>query len=361
MASVYPTLQGGLASPAVSVLSAILEETSVPEEVLTEARRRRDLVLEIARQHPVARHRFSSGSVAYGTANSPIEDADGGVILDRRYDEAHEFGPDALSGFGPDVLMRLFGEFVLPRLRAKGYPRATVDTSGKRSVKFSFHDPVAVKAGMDPIDPYVDFIIGLNRKSGDGIWIPNRQVALGWDIADPKCHLSVMNEHRDEQFRAERAHAIRLAKRAIKRDGALGLIPVICPWNVCALAVERDDLFEGTPPDNLASLFEYAAERIADGPTADPSPVVAPIDLPKGITPEGAVARLTDFAHFARQAAEAESEAQARRAYAHLYGPEIDAIREREAKAARQRLGVGAPIAGAGASQSYRPTRSDGR
>jgi len=66
-------------SSGSSVLRSILDEISVPMAVLKEARARRDRVLSIAYGHYAVRARYSSGSVAYGPANRPLEDADGGV------------------------------------------------------------------------------------------------------------------------------------------------------------------------------------------------------------------------------------------------------------------------------------------
>src|ERR1700733_5176231 len=103
-------------SSAVPVLRSILEEISVPLDVLKEARVRRDLVLSIALAHAAARARYSSGSVAYGTTNSPLEDADGGIKINRRLQDLREFGPDAPSGgLRPEGLMEHFGLYVVER------------------------------------------------------------------------------------------------------------------------------------------------------------------------------------------------------------------------------------------------------
>jgi hypothetical protein len=54
----------GSASAADAALADILDEIGVPRPVLTEARNRRDLVLDIAMEHEAARARYVSGSVA---------------------------------------------------------------------------------------------------------------------------------------------------------------------------------------------------------------------------------------------------------------------------------------------------------
>lgn len=350
----------GFSMAAARPLRAILDEISVPLEVLGEARRRRDQVLAIACEHESARARYSSGSVAYGTANSPIEDADGGIKGNRRLDAMGDFGPDAPGGGRPpDELMQFFGEYVVVRLRLRGFPRATFDASGKRSLKFELHEPVSIdKFGI--VDPFVDFIVGLARREGQGLWIPNRECPAQWDVADPEYHLQVMNHQGSRELRTLRAHVVRLAKRAIKRDRDMGWIPVICPWNVCALALALFDDAALPLHVALAEFFEFASTEIANGLTPDPSPVVAPIALPKGVDHGMASSRLAQMARHAYDAATAPDEAAARRAYSRLYGPELDAIRERERAAADRRLQVGLPATALAPSQFHKPTRSDG-
>ena len=342
-------------SSAAPVLRSILEEISVPLDVIKEARVRRDLVLSIALAHAAARARYSSGSVAYGTTNSPLEDADGGIKINRRLHDLREFGPDAPSGgLRPEGLMEHFGLYVVERLRRRGYPNATVDFTGNRAVKFYFHTPVEID-NFGEIDPYVDFIVGLARTEGAGLWIPNCELQCGWDIADPEHHLEVMNRRPSPELRVHRAHVIRLAKRAVKRDR----IVVMCSWNISALAIELITDTELPLPEALAAFFAGAARDIARRLTPDPSPVVDPIDLPDGITQIITATRLAEMAEHALEAATARSEAGARAAYAKLYGPEIDAIRERLARSADRRLAAGMSLAPAG-SAAHKATRSDG-
>jgi hypothetical protein len=341
-------------APATTdVLQTILEEISVPLPVLTEARARRDLVLTIATQLQAATHRYSSGSVAYGTANSPLEDADGGIRVDRRYDLARDFGPDLGR---PEAIMQIFGDYIVDGLRRRGYPRATVDTSGKRAVKFEFHEQVDLDK-IGPVDPYVDFILGLRRNDGgQGLWIPNKKLRGGWDLSDPEHHLYVMNRRDPQPLRVLRAHVIRLAKRAIKHDH----VPVICSWNICALALNSIDDVERSLPFALADFFADAAIQIAFGPTPDPSPVVEAIALPDGVSHEQAGQRLKQMADHAMAAAQASSAAGGRMHYRNLFGPELDAIATREFKITDRRLAQGLPISAASASAAHRSTRSDG-
>jgi hypothetical protein len=355
--SVTPVRSSG-SSAAASVLRSILDEISVPMAVLKEARARRDRVLSIAYGHDAVRARYSAGSVAYGTANRPLEDADGGVKMNRRLADLREFGPDAPGhGLGPGQLMEHLGGYVLERLWGD-YPEATVDTTGNRAVKFEFHSPVDVDE-LGEVDPYVDFMIGLARVEGRGLWIPNRKLALGWDIADPEHHLYVMNRQSSRELRVHRAHLIRLVKRAIKRDAAAGRLQVVCSWNISALALDLVEDAELSLPDALAAFLAAAASEIEWRLTPDPSPVVAPIALPDGVTNAMAAARLAEMAKYAHEAATARSEIGARNAYAKLYGPEVDAIRERNARAADRLLVTGATLAPL-ASRAHKHTRSDG-
>ena len=209
------------------------------------------------------------------------------------------------------------------------------------------------------IDPYVDFIIGLARTDARGLWIPNRELELGWDVADPEHHLEVMNRRPTDALRVHRAHVIRLAKRAIKRDKAVGRLAVLCSWNVSALAIELITDTELSLAEALAMFFDGAAAEIGRGLTPDPSPVVDPIALPDGVTNEFAADRLTEMAQYAQEAVGALSPAGARTAYAGLFGPEVEAIREREARAADRRLAAGGSLAPI-ASAFHKPTRSDG-
>lgn len=86
-----------------AALEAIRREISVPREILQEARHRRELVLTAAMEHPAARAAYRSGSLAHGTENKPLEDADCGIKINRRYEEFRAFGPDAEgAGKGPE-------------------------------------------------------------------------------------------------------------------------------------------------------------------------------------------------------------------------------------------------------------------
>lgn len=345
------------ASVGDAAVEEILREIAVPVAVLEEAKRRRNLVLEAAMEHEAARAAYFSGSVAHGTENKPLEDADCGVKINRRYEEFRAFGPDAEgAGNGPEEFVQLFADFVLPRVRSRGYPKAELDLSGNRAIKVEFNEPVEIDEwGM--VDPYVDLIIGLTRVAG-GLWIPNRRLNW-WDPADPELHTELMTERHPKPLRVFRARLLRLTKRAVKRDAAEGRIKVMCSWNISALGLE---LVRETGPlaAGLADFLDAAAYSIAAALTEDPSPVIdEPIALPDGVTNAMAAQRLSQMAATVRAAAGATSKQGAMAYLASLFGAEIDAIREREDRILRS----GGPAAVAevlGVTQPLKKTRSDG-
>jgi hypothetical protein len=338
----------GSTSAADAALADILDEIGVPRPVLTEARNRRDLVLDIAMEHEAARARYVSGSVAHGTHNRPLEDTDCGIKVDRRVQPFRQFGPDG-DGRGPEEFIQAFATFVLPRLRERGYPHAEVDLTGNRAIRFEFNETVEID-DWGPVDPYVDLIVGLDRRDG-GLWIPNRR-RQGWDPADPEHHTWLMTKRDPKALRVLRAHVVRLGKRAIKRDELMpGRTKVMCSWNVSALALDVVD-DENPIGVALASFFAESAASIATGLTDDPSPVVTePIKLPEGVTYAMASERLYEMASVVAAALDARSKAGARRELEALYGPELEAIREREQAQANRILGSG----GAGGAAATLP------
>lgn len=348
--------------PADAALEEILKEISVPMPVLEEARRRRDRVLAIAEEHDAARKGagFASGSVAHGTANRPLEDADCGIKVNRRYKEFRVFGPDAPEDRGPEAFIRMFSEFVLPRLRRR-YAGAEVDLSGNRAIKFLCNDTIQIDE-WGPVDPYVELIVGLDRADGPGIWIPNRR-RRGWDSADPELHTELMVMRHPEALRVLRAHVLRLGKRAVKRDAADGGVAVMCSWNLSALALE---LITETGPlaAALHSFLSGASASIAAGLTVDPAPAVTePIKLPDGVSRVQASVRLAEMAAIVEAALGARSKEGARAHLEQLFGPEIEGILSRERRHLKRGLLAGngsALAAGLGVAGAPKPTRSGG-
>ena len=352
--------------PGDKALEEILRHIAVPSDVLREGKDRRNLVCELALLHPAARDTWYSGSIAHGTHNSPLGDADCGVMVNRRSLEFRAYGPDADGvGRGPETFIQSFADSILPQVRAAGYPQAEVDLTGNRAIKFLFNEQVDF-GEFGAVDPYVDLIVGLDRRDAPGIWIPNRRTN-GWDAAHPQKHTELMTERDPQELVVHRAHLIRLGKRAIKRDGLEPRVSAMCSWNFSALALEhveeRVRLAQG-----LAGLFADASASIAVGLTEDPAEVADPIPLPDGMTNAESARRLANMAAVVQDAGQASSLAEARRVLSALFGVEIDEIRARHHSVVRSsplnpalRSGDAAAITTAlGASEALKTTRSHG-
>lgn len=328
----------GSKTPAETVIKEILDEIAVPKDVLDEAKKRRNLVLDIAGKHPAGRQGFRSGSVAHGTENKPLEDADCGEMIDRRFEEFRAYGPDAPGiGEGPIAFVESFRAFIESEIR-QTYPNATAATMGqKRSIKIEFNEPVDFDEWGE-VDPYVDFIVGLSMAAGSGIWIPNLETD-SWDPGDPMLHTHLMAEKDPRDLRIFRARVLRLAKRAVKRDAANGGGAVMCSWNLSALALE---FFEEVTSlsDGLEGFFTYASQQIAKHLTEDPSDAITdPIKLPQGVTQEQASARLAEMAAVVARANQAYSPQAARNELEAIFGSEIKEINERATKRMKRDLG----------------------
>lgn len=326
----YPPLVPG---PGDKALEEILRHIAVPKDVLAEAKKRRNIVCDLAMRHPAARDTWYSGSIAHGTHNSPLGDADCGVMVSRLSHEFRAYGPDAEgTGLGPEMFIQSFAEMILPAVRAAGYPSADVDLSGNRAIKFEFNSPVDF-GELGGVDPYVDLIVGLDRRDAPGIWIPNRRIN-GWDAAHPQKHTELMTERDPQELVVHRAHLIRLGKRAIKRDGMEPRVPAMCSWNFSALALEHVDERRPLAPA-LAGVFADASTSIAAGLTEDPAKVAEPIALPDGMTNQQSAERLSQMGAIVGAAAEAPSLTEARRILSSLFGTEIDEIRAKHQSVTR--------------------------
>lgn len=359
----YPPLAPG---PGDKALEEVLRHIAVPIEVLNEAKIRRNVVCELAMRHPAARATWYSGSIAHGTHNSPLGDADCGVMVDRRSLEFRAYGPDAAgTPVGPEMFIQTFADTILPAVRAFGYPNADVDLTGNRAIKFMFNAPVDV-GEFGEVDPYVDLIVGLDRRDQPGIWIPNRR-ENGWDAADPQKHTELMIERDPQELVVHRAHLIRLGKRAIKRDGQEPREPAMCSWNFSALGLEHVSE-RGPLARALATLFSDASASIAAGLTQDPAKVGDPIALPDGVTNHDSSERLAHMGRIVAAAAEATSLTEARRMLSALFGVEIDEIRAKHESVTRNsplnpalRSGNAAAVGAAlGLPSAAKATRSDG-
>ena len=138
----------GASSPAPNYTEQMLGDVHarivVDRAILAVARQRRNAITAAARRFRGALRVFFSGSVAHGTVIFEVEDADGGVVLDRR--SYPELGSDA-RGVGPTDIVAEMAAFIYNELRAN-FPGLRYEVPGKRSIKFTFNDPVK---GQDPV------------------------------------------------------------------------------------------------------------------------------------------------------------------------------------------------------------------
>ena len=97
----------------------------------------------------------------------------------------------------------------------------------KRAILITFGEPLP--SGEDPT---VDLVVGLERVSKPGLWIPNTETEA-WDPSDPEEHTRLLTSRWDPKaLRVTRARAIRLAKAENKRTA----VPPLCSFNLEAFA-----------------------------------------------------------------------------------------------------------------------------
>jgi hypothetical protein len=251
---------GTIMGITATILDEILHETAPGDEILEAVRERRDKVLGIVGSYPGALRTYTSGSVAHRTANDDT-DADGGVVLDRRFYPA--LGPDG-GKEGPDNIAEAIRSYLRTLLKDE-HPDIAFRLS-KRAIRVTFNEPL-----VDGSDPTVDLIVALTRKDW-ALWIPNLHQHR-WDASDPECHTKLMNAE-PANLRRTRAKVVRLAKVWNKLFGELGL----CSFNITALALAC--LTEGMGVARaLSEFFYYAASDLEKRLTPDPAGVCPPIKL----------------------------------------------------------------------------------
>jgi len=287
---------------AGQVLTDVRRQIAVDDDVLSETKARRNLVKRHARSFEGALKTFDSGSVAHGTVNKPVSDADCGVVLDRR--TYPELGPDG-DGVPPNDILDEMAEHVIEGMREE-YPKATYEVC-KRAILIEFHEPID-----DEQDPSVDLIVALTKAEGDGQWIPNTE-AEDWDASDPEEHTRLLNDP-DTATRVHRARVIRLAKAAVKQDTT----PVVSSFNLEALALDHVDS-DNTIAESLRDLLLDGADALDKGLTDDPAGVSDPIKLPDGVSHSTAVARLRELGNAVSRAIEADSLEEAEEALSEAY------------------------------------------
>ncbi len=331
---------------AGQVLTDVREQIAVDDDVLFETKARRNLVKRHARSFPGALKTFDSGSVAHGTVNRPVSDADCGLVLDRRTYPG--LGPDG-DDEPPNNIVWNVAVHVLVGVQ-EVYPEATFEVC-KRAILIEFNEPID-----DEQDPSVDLIVALTRADGDGRWIPNTE-AGDWDASDPEEHTALLNGP-DTKTRVHRARVIRLAKAAVKQDST----PVIASFNLEALALEHVDA-DRTIAESLRDLLLNSADALASGPTPDPAGVSDPIKLPDDVTCITAVARLRELGEVVARAVDADGLEAAETALSEVFPDYVEpgaAIRSLGDALRLRRNALIAAGFGSGAAE-LKPVRAFGR
>ncbi|HEX2392003.1 MAG TPA: hypothetical protein VHI77_03710 [Solirubrobacterales bacterium] len=317
--------KAGEAAHVAVVLDEVRSAISADNNDLRETRKRRDLVLSAAKSFPGVLRTFISGSVAHGTVNRPIDDADGGAVLDRR--AYPDLGPDSSEEGGPEPLMRKLRDHIMVAVQRE-YPQARSRLT-KRAILIEFNKP-----NSDGVDPSVDVIAALTRKDAVGLWIPNRESG-GWNASHPEEHTRLLTA-KPKDLRVHRARLIRLVKAAIKKDST----PALVSFNVEALSLEIVEEVEEMP-EALQAFFAEAAASIKAGYTEDPAGVSGKIKLRDGMSRSRAASRLGFFAEKVQEAIDAESREDAEAALAELYPDELPNARKSAKKSVAEALDSG--------------------
>lgn len=249
------------------LLTDVRRQLAPADDVLQEARARRDLVGKAAMSFRGMQRSFTSGSLAHGTANCPIHkrdkglDADCGAVLSRV--THHQLGPDSSYRLGPSAIVEEIRQEIENQVKVQ-YPRATVEVT-KRAIYVEFKSALATGE-----DPTVDIVIALERKQAQGLWIPNTEKD-DWDPSDPEEHTRLLTSD-PKSLRVTRARSVRLAKATNKLDPSATL----CSFNIEALALMyvADGMSE---PQALLALWSAGSEDLRRRLTPDPAGVSAPI------------------------------------------------------------------------------------
>ena len=335
---------------ATEILEGVRSQIAPDDRVLNAARERLENVLTAAARFPGALRTYRAGSLAHRTANNPVHDADGGVVLDRR--AFSNLGPDG-EGVGPADIVAQVESAILPELR-KQYPKVTTKRT-KRAIVVAFGEPV-----LDQ-DPSVDLIVALTRKDEPGLWIPNLETD-GWDASHPEAHTDLILEANKKS-----EHTLTRVLRLAKAWKGQFRKPALSSFNLEALAMEaiqdKIGLMKG-----LAKLLRYGANELAKGKTEDPAGVSPALRLDDR---DLAVARLSEAAGYAEAALAAEEdESAAHDALASLFFDFVKPTSTSASKAAIAAALVGGNagvsigergrIAPGGDGRPVKPTRSYG-
>ena len=285
---------------AERLIKQVHADIAADDKVLSEARRRRNLVTGTAVKFPGALRGYGSGSVTAGLVILDVEDADGGVVLDRRH--YPDLGPDG-AGVGPSAIVPDVADFVLAGVQEQ-YPDAEIEI-GRRSIKVSFNQEFRGQ------DPYCDLIVGLTRKEAPGLWIPQLE-GDEWDASDPEKHADLFTSTAlPKELRVYRARVVRLGKAALKQDER----PAIASFHFGALTLEHIEDADSMPEtliEGLQRVFGHGAADLRVGDTEDPAGVSDPISLDQ--PRYRVVERLDGFARSFREAIDNRNDEEAARA-----------------------------------------------
>lgn len=181
------------------ILNDVRAESDAHAAPLAEARARLRLVRAKASLFPGTLRTYASGSIPQSTFIDPVDDGDGGVVLDRR--AYPELGPEG-GGAGPGRVTPLMCALLVPAVRT-AYPEARCTTS-KRGPKLVFGQPVENQ------DPTVDLVVAITRRDRPGLWIPNLHTDT-WEPSHPERHVELFTSG-DQALRRVRRRVIRLLK-----------------------------------------------------------------------------------------------------------------------------------------------------
>lgn len=181
------------------ILDNVRAESDAHAAPLAEARARLRLVRAKAALFPGVLRTYASGSIPQRTFIHPVDDSDGGVVLDRR--AYPELGPEG-AGAGPAHITPFICALLDPALHSR-YPNARCTTS-KRGPKLVFGQPV------DGQDPTVDLVVAITRRDRPGLWIPNLHTD-SWEPSHPERHVELFSSG-GRTLRRVRRRVIRLLK-----------------------------------------------------------------------------------------------------------------------------------------------------
>ncbi len=334
-------------------LDQLRKDIAADPDSLSEARTRLDTVLAAAMTFEGALRTYRSGSVATRFTNDPVDDADGGVVMDRRAFPA--LGPEG-AGELPNSLVEDLRKWIRPILREQ-YPNLVVSLM-KRGLLIEPFEPLATGE-----DPTVDLVLALNRVEGDALWIPNLDTN-SWNASDPEGHVTLFTAGSD-QLRRTRRHVVRIAKAQVKQF----VEPAVCSFNIAALAWEC--IRFGEPIDAaLSRFYEYAASELDSRLTSDPAGVSPAIKVEDRIVAVKRFRKTAEGIQLAIEAGDDDVKVVEALAEFGVFWNLIDAPQGSSASAVQSAIASGAALsitaAGAlstrpmGASNSVKPSRSYG-